>query len=238
MQKHKDIDFRFGNYQDVLADTKDVSVIICDPPYSEKTHKGRRTGSNLGQHQIGYESLTKHHAFEFAQFWSDKCKWWVVMFADHITRGWHEEAWQSVGWYVFGPVLWVKPNAPPRMSGDGPTVSTEDIMVARRKINLPPERSGSRRGHYIFNNTTAGGDVFAQKSFPGAKPINLMKALVLDYTIPGDLVCDPYAGMGTTLIASVELDRLAIGSERMDGTYDRAMGRIEAGITRDMFAVN
>lgn len=45
------------------------------------------------------------------------------------------------------------------------------------------------------------------------KPQWLMRALVTDYTRPGDLVCDPLAGFGSTLVAAESLGRRAIGSE-------------------------
>ena len=235
-----DIDFRFGRYQDVLADVGNVSVIICDPPYSDRTHKGRRTGNLEGVNRSGisYASLTESDAFEFAQFWSSRCEWWVVIFGDVATQKWHEEAWKSMGWYVFGPVRWVKPNSAPRFSGDGPTSSTEEIVVARRKGKLPKERIGSRPGHYIFNiSNGVSTSVGKIGSFPGSKPINLMKALILDYTLKGDLVCDTHAGTGTTLLASAQLNRRSIGCEVVESTYNSTMSRIDAGTTPDMFAV-
>jgi site-specific DNA-methyltransferase (adenine-specific) len=40
-----------------------------------------------------------------------------------------------------------------------------------------------------------------------------MQQLVLDFTRPGQLVCDPYAGGGTTLIAAKTLGRTYLGWE-------------------------
>ena len=45
------IDFRLGKYQDVLCDVE-CDALICDPPYSDRTHKGRRTGSEIRQSGI------------------------------------------------------------------------------------------------------------------------------------------------------------------------------------------
>jgi tRNA G10 N-methylase Trm11 len=40
-----------------------------------------------------------------------------------------------------------------------------------------------------------------------------MRALVRDYSRPGDLVCDPCCGAGTTLRAAIEEGRRAIGGD-------------------------
>jgi hypothetical protein len=40
-----------------------------------------------------------------------------------------------------------------------------------------------------------------------------MRALVRDYSRPGDLVCDPCAGAGTTLVAAKMSGRRFIGSD-------------------------
>lgn len=235
MEAKTDIDLRLGRYQDVLSDVE-CDVLICDPPYSEKTHKGFRTGSYIRKQSFNFLSITKKDAIELAQFWSERCRWWSIIFGDHITRQWHADAWALMDWYVFAPVRWVKTNPTPRMSGDGPTISTEEILIARRKTKLPKERIGSRPGHYLHATETGGNiNTVTGKSFPGSKPINLMKAIILHYTIPGDVVCDSHAGTATTLISADQLNRIAIGSEEDEQTYNKAVRRIKAGFTPDMF---
>jgi DNA modification methylase len=41
-----------------------------------------------------------------------------------------------------------------------------------------------------------------------------MRELVADFSDPGELVCDPYAGSGTTGLACAQLGRSALGWER------------------------
>jgi len=59
----------------------------------------------------------------------------------------------------------------------------------------------------------------------------LMRAIVSDYSRPGDLVCDPFAGGGTTLLAAAIEGRRAIGAEESPETYARAVRRLSAGYT-------
>ena len=62
-----------------------------------------------------------------------------------------------------------------------------------------------------------------------------MRALVRDYTRPGDLVCDPCAGGATTLLAAAIEGRRAIGAELDPSTHAKAMRRIARGYTPDLF---
>lgn len=64
---------------------------------------------------------------------------------------------------------------------------------------------------------------------PTAKPLSLMRWLVATYSNPGDLVLDPFAGSGSTLVACSELDRRAIGVEFDPGYYQTALGRLAQG---------
>ena len=63
----------------------------------------------------------------------------------------------------------------------------------------------------------------------------LMRAIVRDYSRPGDLVCDPFAGGGTTLLAAVMEGRQAIGAELDPITFEKAEARLRGGYTPDLF---
>jgi DNA modification methylase len=69
----------------------------------------------------------------------------------------------------------------------------------------------------------------------GGKPLWLMRALVRDYTKPGDLVCDPMAGAATTLIAALSENRRAIGAEVDPETFAVAQKRMALGYTPSLF---
>ncbi len=53
---------------------------------------------------------------------------------------------------------------------------------------------------------------------PTVKPLSLLKDILLDSTIKGDIVVDPFMGSGTTLIAAEKLGRVARGIE-LDPAY-------------------
>jgi DNA modification methylase len=60
---------------------------------------------------------------------------------------------------------------------------------------------------------------------PAMFPIELPRRLIKLYSYPGDTVCDPFAGVGTTLRAAKNLGRRTIGIELSEGYCRIAAGR-------------
>ena len=71
---------------------------------------------------------------------------------------------------------------------------------------------------------------------PTQKPIKLLEHLINIASNKGDIILDPFMGVGSTGVASLQLDRKFIGIE-IDKTYfDAAKIRIE-NIHIDMFSI-
>jgi site-specific DNA-methyltransferase (adenine-specific) len=225
------IELRCGRWQDVLADVTKCDAIITDPPYSEQTHAGQRTGSRpLGgggrKTTITYDGLTDNDIDTTAWFVESTGAAWVCIFSDHQAQPRWEKAIGNEGLYVFAPVLWVRSDPTPRLSGDGPTSSVEYVTVCRPRRRVAD--SGSRPGHYIGPCDHVG--------HAGAKPLWLIRRLLMDYSRPGDLVVDPFAGGATTLLACAIEGRRCIGAELDPATYAKAVRRLSAGWTVDWTA--
>lgn len=75
---------------------------------------------------------------------------------------------------------------------------------------LPKFRNG---GKMIFNCIDWPRDTVNEKLHPTQKPVDLLKFLIQTFTDPGDVVIDPVAGSGSTLIAAMQTDRKAYGFE-------------------------
>jgi site-specific DNA-methyltransferase (adenine-specific) len=56
-------------------------------------------------------------------------------------------------------------------------------------------------------------DDLVEKLHPTQKPVKLLKKLIEIFTDEGDVVIDPVAGSGSTLVAALELNRKAYGFE-------------------------
>lgn len=218
------IDLRCGDYRTALADVAEVSCLISDPPYSARTHTGQRTGSSIRKPTIRYTGIDQAWCNGFAESWAPRVRNWIVLFCDHTAFAWHEAAWLQQGWLTFAPVF-LKSNPTPRFSGDGPAFALEFMLVARpRRADVRPLGSLPAVYECQIGHDRRGGIGVA-----GRKPLDLMRAVVRDYSLPGDLIVDATCGSGTTLIAAALEGRRAIGAELDPETYATALRRIEHG---------
>ena len=230
-----------GRYQDTLAD-ETCDLLCVDAPYSAKTHTGHDSrGSqsvdgfkvginrdNSARRVIDYEGFTPEDVRDFVDFFAPRTRGWMVSITDHILAPAWSAAMASHGRYVFAPLAWMAPGRAVRLQGDGPALWTCQIVVSRPRTGV--DRNGRK---YSKWGALPGGYVQTQERgiVVGNKPLALMLALVGDYSRPGDTVCDPCAGGGTTLLAARKLGRNAIGSEMDPETHRKASMRL--GLVED-----
>nr|WP_202926333.1 site-specific DNA-methyltransferase [Pseudoxanthomonas wuyuanensis] len=117
--------------------------------------------------------------------------------------------------------IWVKQNPVPQMTGDRPGQGHEEIAILH---------AGKRRKRW--NRRGGPGTwitpVCNKASVPTEKPLALLRALVTDFTAPGEIVLDPFAGSGTTGAACLEQGRGFIGIERDPERFAIAVKRLRA----------
>jgi len=82
------------------------------------------------------------------------------------------------------------------------------LLLYRNK--LPKFRNN---GKMVFNCMDYPRDNITPKIHPTQKSIHLLKRLIELFTDPGDVVIDPVAGSGVTLLAATQLGRKAYGFE-------------------------
>jgi site-specific DNA-methyltransferase (adenine-specific) len=61
---------------------------------------------------------------------------------------------------------------------------------------------------------------------PTQKPLGILKPLIEAFTLPGQIVLDPFAGSGSTLIAARQLKRRSVGIELDPAHYQTAANRL------------
>ena len=96
------------------------------------------------------------------------------------------------------------------------------VVLYRDKLPKFNNKDADGKNHMIFNWFEWKRDNSKQypKIHPTQKPVNLIKRLIEIFTDAGDVVIDPVAGSGSTLIAAMELGRKAYGFE-IDRNFHR-----------------
>ena len=90
----------------------------------------------------------------------------------------------------------------------------------------------NNNGKMVFNCIDVERDNSTRKIHPTQKSIPLLKRLIEIFTDEGEVVIDPVAGSGTTLIAAMELNRKAYGFEIKKNFYKEATELINESVKR------
>lgn len=83
-------------------------------------------------------------------------------------------------------------------------------------------------GRMVFNCIDWEKDTDTPKIHPTQKPVKLLERLIRIFTDAGDVVIDPVAGSGTTLLAAMNCGRSAYGFEIKKPFYRAALELLEA----------
>lgn len=212
-----------GDCRDVLPTLGKVDAVVTDPPYSEHTHAGHDGGALPGRdgawrNTLGYSGLGLADARDLVRVFSGLCDGWIVWLTDHRLAPVIHAEFERAGRCVFAPLPFFQAGRSIRLSGDGPCSWTDWIVVSRAARQ---KKWGTLRGGYIA------GEGWNDKARMGGKPTRLMQLILHDYTRPGDVVCDPFMGAGTTGVACVSEARKFVGIEIDPGCFDIACRRIE-----------
>lgn len=240
---------RLGRWQDALADVESVDALISDPPYSERTHAKQRHGRRDGDEWVAskrqwassdglsYAHLSSSDVKEFVELWSPRTRGWFCVFSDSELYPVWRDMLRAAHRYVFAPLPCVQRGMNVRLAGDGPSNWTTWLVVARP---IGFMKWGTLPGGYIGNpfdlgESTSSRGAGGRGRVVGAKPLWMMRAIIRDYTRTGDVIVDPCAGGGTTLLAALTEGRRAVGAECLPEHYEIARKRLARGFTPSLF---
>lgn len=199
-----------------LAD-RSVDVTITDPPYEAEAHElGRRQNPTRDRavrvidDGIDFAAITEEQRASVAAHIARITVHVAAIFCQAEAVAAWRDVFNSAGMPYRRAMPWIKPDAMPSLHGRWPGQAYESIVIAQHiKARTPPIGGTSRS--YTFTRDRA-------LAHPTVKPLTLICALVEDFSLPGDLILDPFAGSGTTGIACNQLGRRFIGWER-DANY-------------------
>ncbi|MBV9994027.1 MAG: site-specific DNA-methyltransferase [Caulobacteraceae bacterium] len=229
---------------------KSVDLVFADPPYNLQLGGEllRPDNSKVDAVDEDWDQFASFEAYDaFTRAWlaaarrvlKDEGALWVIGSYHNIFRV--GAALQDLRFWILNDVVWRKANPMPNFKGTRFTNAHETLIWAAK-------HRGARR--YTFNYDAlkvanddlqmrsdwtlplATGeerlkDETGAKAHPTQKPEALLHRLILATTRPGDLILDPFFGVGTTGAAAKRLGRRFIGIEQNPGYVSLARSRIE-----------
>lgn len=188
-------------------------ALIVDAPYSAKTHAKCNSdvldSANDGsaRRPLDYAAWGADDVRSFVEAWSARAVGWIASVTDDVLAPVWRAEFERAGRFAFAPLPFVAPGSRVRLAGDGPSCWTTWVVVARPR-NKEFARWGTLPGAYVLPPGES-----ERMPVVGGKPTWLTRALVRDYTRPGDLVVDPCCGGGSTLVGAIREGRRAIGGD-------------------------
>lgn len=218
-----------GDSVELMADfdRKSMDCTITDPPFEDEAHTLQR---RIKRPEFGEtERVEKIEALEFVAL-DERTRERAGLGIARLTRRWALVFCQieaSTMWArALEPLvykrtcLWIKPNGMPQLTGDRPGMGYETFVACHRK-GRSTWNGGGRTGVFIHNKPQAA------TGHQTIKPLPLMADLVRLFTDPGEIVFDPFAGSGSTLVAAWRQHRRAIGIELSEKYAEGIAKRLE-----------
>lgn len=200
--------------------------VISDPTYGEATHNGMARykpdpAGRAAQWEVTPLSFEPIQPAELVPLLLaiPGLSGWIVTFAELEALGAYKAA-AGKRWRRAGIAPRIHPQ--PQMTGDRPAVAADGLAI----IWGGKGRSiWSKGGHAATWDlaTCREPDRFHETQ----KPVGIMNDLILDFTAPGDLIVDPFAGAATTGVAALAAGRRFVGVEVQRRYAERAAARLK-----------
>lgn len=184
-----------------------VDLFITDPPY-ESLEKHRKIGTTTRLKVSKASSNEWFDIFPNSRFGELLTEMYRVLkknrhlyiFCDQETMFHLKPIAEQVGFKFWKPIVWNK-----MAIGMGYHYRAKYEFVlffekGKRKLNnlgIPDILDAKR----------------IMKGYPTEKPVELIKVLIEQSSLPNELVCDPFFGSGSTFIAAAELGRSFAGTD-------------------------
>lgn len=215
-------EMRLGRWQD--SPPESVDVIISDPPYSQHVSDNMRAGGNpddpVREFVLSFDGITP---CDVATPLLAIARRWVALWCAIEQVGDYERAAVAAGHRYVRALAWLKTNPTPQFTGDRPAMWGEVCALMHHGSKGRMEwNGGGSAGVY------RGGPERVDRFHETQKPRWLMLEQIQQFTNPGDLVWDPYAGSATTGVAALLRGRKFLGHEVQEEYFLKACERLRA----------
>ena len=222
--------------RDVIKRIPDNSIdfILTDPPY------------NLGKHSTGNIPLPGRTPMN-----NDIAQWDMI---DFYPEEWADEfirilkptgnlfiftSYNQIGrWYncldhkfdTTNFMIWHKTNPAPKIFKAGFLNSCEMIFTCWNKKHTWNFSSQAEMHNFLESAICMRPERLSNPKHPSQKPVKILKRMIEIASNKGDVVFDPFMGVGSTGVASLELGRRFIGVEIDPSYYAAGKERINNSI--------
>ena len=206
------------NWLSTLADAS-VDLLITDPPY-ESLEKYRKIGTTTRLKVSKSSSNQWFDIFPNERFESLLIEIYRVLnknshfylFCDQETMFLIKPIAEKVGFKFWKPIIW-----------DKVCIGMGYHYRARHEYILFFEKGKRKLSNLSIPDILESKRVY--RGYPTEKPVSLIETLILQSSIPGELVVDPFFGSGSTLIAAQNLGRNFLGCDIADSAHEHFLAR-------------
>lgn len=211
-------------------DNDSVDLIVSDPPYRVQQH-GSSGLSGIFKTKTGAEKelnskLFQHNEVEVTDYASELFRvlkpdnHCYIMTNDFNLRNFLN-VFTDIGFHFTKLIIWDKQN---KIANPYYMQQVEYILFMSKGRTKQINNCGTSNLLSISNMENKNND------HPTEKPVELMEILIKNSSKEGDLVLDPFVGVGATALACQNLNRNFIGCEIDKKYYDTAMERLNSGL--------
>ena len=208
-------------------DDESVDLIVTDPPY-KITARGcsGNSGGNMKSKLSMQGKIFKHNDIkpieyipEFYRLLKDGSHCYIM--TNHVNLQEILNTATKCGFHFIKSLIWDKGN---KIMGRFYMSQFEYILFFRKGKGKKINKCGTADILRVPNKKTKGED--GKNIHDTEKPVELMKILIENSSQKGDLVLDPFIGVGAVGVACKELNRDYIGIELDEKYYNIACKRV------------
>lgn len=218
-----------GDSRELFKELDDGSIdlIATDVPYKTTARGGTgNSGGMCKKKEFSSGKVFKHNDIKPQEFIPEfyrvlKEGTHCYIFTNHVNLYEMMTVAKDCGFHFIKSLIWNKGN---KIMGQSYMSQFEYILFFRKGQHKKINNCGTADILDVPNKKTKGAD--GKNLHDTEKPVELMKILVENSSQEGEIVLDPFIGVGSTCIASKELNRKYIGFEIDENYFNIAEKRI------------
>ncbi|MEM9011435.1 MAG: DNA methyltransferase [Pseudomonadota bacterium] len=190
-----------------------VDLVVTDPPYLVNYRD--RTGRSLRNDDNPDAVLPAFAPMASAM----KRDSYAVCFSGWSALPQFAAAWDAAGLRIIGEIVWAKGYASRRGYAE---YRHESAYVLAKGNPAKPANPLPSVMEWVYSGN---------RRHPTEKAVEVIAPLIRCFSKPGDLVCDPFSGSGSTSVAAALSGRASLGIDIDPAHVATAQGRL-AGVAR------